>query len=719
MFVLLLVSLGILTAFAVPAVLADRERVFDDRQASLPPPGAASVFQHSTIQELWQDRPITVVYLAEVSPFATAPPGIERMPEPGEYFVSPALATLSESDRSVAGLLPGAPIGEITEEGLLGPDERIAYVGVSSSRLPEGAPGVGWGSGWADDLAQRDRGTAPAVMLLVLPAALGAMWLCLRLAARSTVKRWSALRILGVRRSQVLTGAAIESALPCLLGSLGAALLAGVVLSRLAVSDLLGFTWFHGRAGFGWEYSLGFCALMTLIGACFGAGGTRRALANPVRGRQDHREPSPRWWHLLPLAAGIGIVLPPLLTRPPAEAGQDVTAGSTFSWMLVGGVAVCLIGLLWAARPITWGLARMLDRPQVALPVRLAARRVGDAPGAHLRSIAAIALLVLVAGANEGAEETFAKLYSQDGGAVVASFDPAQIPDVATRELLWERTPEPKWVDQLSGAGQGAVLVTASCTTLESLGIRGQDCAEGEYYAARADRCHLGPAPRLPAGSEHAFDSESGAPIVVTVPDAELSVDDPHFDCNTVIFTGDAPPFGWGAWTRVSAVLDAGAGSALEYRALLYELAPGLDLATSRADLNQDQWARQATTALGFALWTAFGFATLTFTMALADRIAFRRRDSTALMVLGVRPSQLRASQVVEVGLGIAGAVGLMYACAILFGSVLIKLGDARETIAWRLAPALTPYVATAAVVAIAAALIVGPNLRSEDMRRE
>lgn len=721
---LALVALGMITALTIPVALADREAAFADRQPSLPAEGAPSAFSHKTIVEFWNGEPTTVVYVADVSAFAPAPPGLDKLPAPGQYHLSPALQSALDADPTLSRLLPGTQSGTVGDIGLVGPDERLAYVGVTSGQLPDGVSGDRWGSFWATEVEEQQRGIAAAVNLLVLPAAIGAVWVCLRLAARGTVKRWAALRVMGMRRSQVLAAAAFEAAA---VSAVAVALAFGtslLVLPWLSQSGVVGTTWFPERTATGPVFAIGFAAAFTGLGAYFGATGQRKALTDPLTARRDDREPRPRWWLALPFVIGLGAVVPLLAIKPPASAGAEPNLGPVLGWALIGGVGLCLVGLLWAARPLTWVTARLLDRSGVPLPARLAARRVADAPGSHLRSVAAILLLVVAAGASEGAARDFAGRWEELDGDIRANVDMAQAADAETRASIWKLTTGPKWISQQSAidapGAPTATLTTIGCDDLALFAAPGQQCAPETLYAAAVDYCPQAESARLPEGTAFRFDTEDGEPATVTAPSGELQVDHRQFDCETLIYTGATPLTGWTGASFLTTLIDADLDSVSEYRASLSDIAPALHIQSDTANLTSVVWGRQISDALQFALWLAFAFTALAFTSAVADRVAFERREVASLIVLGVRPAHLRLMRLTETALGLSTALGATVLCAVLLGSAQVKLNDASQTVSGSLLAGLAPYLLAAAAVTASACLIVGVRrLHAEDLRRE
>lgn len=64
-----------------------------------------------------------------------APPGLSRLPAPGEVFVSPRVHDLLRAEPALKGLLPGTEKGLIGGAGLTDPDELYAYVGTTRAEL--------------------------------------------------------------------------------------------------------------------------------------------------------------------------------------------------------------------------------------------------------------------------------------------------------------------------------------------------------------------------------------------------------------------------------------------------------------------------------------------------------------------------------------------------------------------------------------------------------
>ena len=160
-------------------------------------------------------------------PGAPVPPGVSRLPRPGELVVSPALARLL---RSPGGALlrprvPGRVVGEIGHAGLQGPSELAYYRGVARVG-PTGRRIARFGS------TSPPPPLSPALLMLAaiaLAALLMPVAVFVAVAARfggeARDRRLAALRLIGADRAMTVRVAAGEAAL----GALAGVILGGVL----------------------------------------------------------------------------------------------------------------------------------------------------------------------------------------------------------------------------------------------------------------------------------------------------------------------------------------------------------------------------------------------------------------------------------------------------------------------------------------------------------
>ncbi len=196
-------------------------------------PAAADPLLWRLTTDRFAGRPITWVQVAATGSRSPVPPGLSRLPGPGQLAVSPALRGLF---RSVpAAMLRDRYPGRITEtigdQALTGPGQLIVVAGFRPAQL-RGQPRVISVRG-IESAGQGVPVTGSAG--LVLAIAIGVLLIpvivlvatAARLAAARREQRLAALRLIGATPRQIQVAAAAETALSAVAGTaLGLALFA-------------------------------------------------------------------------------------------------------------------------------------------------------------------------------------------------------------------------------------------------------------------------------------------------------------------------------------------------------------------------------------------------------------------------------------------------------------------------------------------------------------
>ena len=212
------VGLGVallLVAASVPNMLEARR----DRNAArsdMPAPA-----QHGTLRLALADTEFRDADIRGrlVQGSAPLPPGVARLPRPGEVVVSPALAKLLRSDDGalLRPRFPGRVIGTIADAGLQGPSELAFYRGVA--RMPRDSWTISrFGTGTRQPL--------PPALVLLGAVALAALLMpvavfigaAARFGGEARDRRLAALRLVGADRATTVRVAAGEAALGALAG---------------------------------------------------------------------------------------------------------------------------------------------------------------------------------------------------------------------------------------------------------------------------------------------------------------------------------------------------------------------------------------------------------------------------------------------------------------------------------------------------------------------
>lgn len=439
-------------------------------------------------------------------PDAPVPPGLDRLPEPGQMIVSPALHRLLDSPdgRYLRARFPYRVVGEIAKPGLAQPDERTFWIGARQDLAAHaGRPVYGFGG---------SAGSTPLQPVLVALLAVGATVLLVpvlafvvtvsRIAGAERDRRLSALRLAGCGATQVRRIAAAEA----LVGT-GFGMLLGAGLFVLARSfatgvSLLGFSFFPSDLTPPWPLAVLVGILVPVLAVAAALFAQRRTVVEPLG---VFRETTPIrrrvWWRVAVLAAGVAAL---------AGAGVLDRGSDLWSLLLVVGTLGLLTGV---AVVLPWLVERAVGALRGGRPSwQLAIRRLQLDSGTASRVVAGLA--VVLAGA-VAVQSMLAVLTSPDytagsrprsrGVHKVQTFAPAaDVADRVARVPGVSATHEVHYTSgRLRGApdGAGYVSVTiAGCDTVTWM-FAVSSCHDGQVFHNTGSLTHGG-APGKLAGRE-------------------------------------------------------------------------------------------------------------------------------------------------------------------------------------------------------------------------
>ncbi|SFP83665.1 FtsX-like permease family protein [Amycolatopsis arida] len=314
------------------------------------------------------------------------PPGVPRLPGPGEVLLSPALfEKVRTSPAAQLGDRFGPNIvGTIGSDGLRYPEQLVALVGHAPGEMTATAvpmTGFDLGDGQVDPLLQLLAGVGVVVLLvpsLVLVASAA------RLTAARRERRLAALRLSGATPGQVTAMVAAETTIAA----------AGGALLGLAVSPLLfrlaalvpwdGGTWQPGDFVLPIGLSAVIVVAMPLLVLLAAVLGLRRVVTSPLSATGGHSRKPLHWWRLLVLPAA-GLFFFYVITT--ADEGGGLLLVFLALAFVVGSAAV--VGP-WITSAIGGLFVRGWRRPAVLL----AGRRLRDDPRGAYRSSAGVVLAV-------------------------------------------------------------------------------------------------------------------------------------------------------------------------------------------------------------------------------------------------------------------------------------------------------------------------------------
>lgn len=373
--------------------------------------------------DYFQTQSIGRLDIAATGPDSPVPPGIPRLPGPGEYYVSPALGELLRAHPSaeLADRFPGREVGTIGDSALPSPDTLLIVVGRTPEELSTmpGADRVA--SIMTTDPSQCDRcviGIGADGMTLVLWVVAGALIVpvliligtATRLAAARREQRFAAMRLVGATPRQVAVISAVESTVAAVAGTI-----AGIGLF-FALRSALATIAFTGERFFASDLSLGpLDVLLVVLGVPLGAAvaarfALRRVQISPLGVTRRVTPRPPRAWRLILLAAGIAELCYFVGRRPSTSSGQ-LTA-------YMSGFVMIMVGLVVAGPWLTLVGSRMLAGRARHAAALIAGRRLADNPQAGFRSVSGVVLALFVTTVATGVMST---IVAEFGGARTGS----------------------------------------------------------------------------------------------------------------------------------------------------------------------------------------------------------------------------------------------------------------------------------------------------------
>lgn len=362
--------------------------------------GAAVI---ATATDFFGADAVTRVDLAELDGSAPAPPGMDSFPEPGQVWLSPALADLLEGvpEEDFLARYGGEAAGELGEEALAHPNELVAVVGrdagspvMTAERFDQDmiSPRVvdGFDSGDASFLYGFYRVLMVlATVLMVVPVAIfGAAAARLTVARRD--ERLAALRLVGATPGQVVRLTLIETTLAALAGAVagtGAWMVLTPLVARIPID---GGPWFVGDLWAGAPWMAAVVLAVPVLVAVSAVIGLRSVVIGPLGVARRVRPKGLRAIRLVVFAA----VSVAFLVASQMVGGGDMVVVAVLMGLFAGVIAAVNLVGPWVVQKIGRILARTARTPARML----AARRLVDDPKAAWRTVAGVALAGFVAG---------------------------------------------------------------------------------------------------------------------------------------------------------------------------------------------------------------------------------------------------------------------------------------------------------------------------------
>ncbi|WP_068925846.1 FtsX-like permease family protein [Planobispora rosea] len=387
-----------LLIFSVSANVAFQGRAEREAWRNPVAAGTAAVAVQAVRKDYVRDRTVTVVDLAVLKPGTAPPPGLDRLPAPGEVWFSPALAELARElpAGELAGRFPEKVAGTIGDEALVHPGELVAVRGQAPDSpimraAATGDPRDGFPPTRVADFTGTPSPDAQAYQALALIATvLMAVPLLVfgGAAARLTVarrdQRLAALRLVGATPGQVVTMTVAEAVITAVAGAVAGTVLYGLLTPLLAGIEIGGGSWFAADLWPDVPYTLAVLGAVPLLVGLSAVVGLRRVVVSPLGVARRETPPAMRVVRVVALLAVLAVV-------PTLGAGS------------AAGVVAVVLGLAFLAINLTgpWvvGVIGGITARTARGPARLlAGRRLVDDPRAAWRTVSGVAMTGFVAG---------------------------------------------------------------------------------------------------------------------------------------------------------------------------------------------------------------------------------------------------------------------------------------------------------------------------------
>ncbi|MEU6343335.1 FtsX-like permease family protein [Streptomyces sp. NPDC046977] len=350
-------------------------------------------------------RLIGRVDVAPTGPNAPVPPGLARLPGPGEFYVSPALGKLLHSTPAaeLADRYPGHEVGTVGPAALPGPDSLVVVIGRHPDELAKQpgatrvtsittvAPGNCNGTNCTVRAGIDNSGIklilSVAGTALIFPVLI-LIGTATRLAAARREQRFAAMRLVGATPRQITVIATVESTVAAVIGTAAGFGLFSLFRTQLAAVDLTGTPYFADDL----TLSTGNILLVSVavpVGAAIAARiALRRVQVSPLGVTRRVTPRPPRIYRVIPLAAGVAELSWVIGRVPESTDGQIV--------VFVSGILLVLTGLVIAGPWLTMAGARVLARATSRPALLVAGRRLSDDPKAGFRAVSGLVLALCV-----------------------------------------------------------------------------------------------------------------------------------------------------------------------------------------------------------------------------------------------------------------------------------------------------------------------------------
>jgi cell division protein FtsX len=400
----------------------DRGAWLDTAAQASPPTSTSDRLWWLSSTDQFGNQEIDRVDLAPAGPMAPVPPGLSHLPGPGEYYASPALTTLLQSEpaNELRERFPGQQIGTVGAAALPSPNSLLIILGHTAHQLSRAPGAVEVGAMQRTPAncyaCQNAVGSGPVLQFILVGGAVALLLPVLiliatasRLSAARREERFAAMRLVGATPRQITVVSAVEAVVAAVAGVAVGFVLFFAFRPLLYHVPFTGAPLENGDLSLHWT-GIVFTVIAVPVAAVVSARlALRRVLTSPLGVSRRVSSRPPRMTRIIPLIAGI-VVLAYF-----DAAGKPASNGGQLLEVLVGFVLL-IVGLVLAGPWFTTAGSRLLVRRARRPATLIAGRRLLDNPKAAFRFISGLVIALFVASAAIGALSSFAAAASSSSG---------------------------------------------------------------------------------------------------------------------------------------------------------------------------------------------------------------------------------------------------------------------------------------------------------------
>jgi hypothetical protein len=670
----------------------------------------------TTVYDMYQGERLATVLLAPLVDDAPVPPGIDRLPGPGEAFVAPALAArIAATPRDQLGDRIGTVVGTIGDAALRSPDELVAVIGMTPSALSE----LGTAAVKGFETHPPTPEIPPIAILLIVLAIIGALVpvavfvsTATRLSAARREQRLAALRLVGATSVQVTRLAVVEALLASVLGVIVGIGLFYLSRPLVAMVPLDEATWFPDAIRPPLLPAILLLVAIPAIGALAAIVALRRVAISPLGVQRRQTPPMPGMVRAVPLIVSAVVLIGAMAVL------RSSVSQSIVSIAIVGGAfGGVILGIVLIGPWLTFLVGRALHRLPAGASTLLASRRLTDDPRGSFGAIAGVIMAVFVASAfftfvGYAKGQTFDRAGILHAGQVYVEMPYnegppfAEVPSriasipgvtsvlpIVTAEMIGTRTAT-VWVAPCADVARQFEFSAADCGPTPIHLVGGfYDLAPGDYQVI-PDRGRRDPLTLTVADGDVAF---------VKVPSERVANRLPLFiiEPSAVEAPGPAP-----SPTKFYVDTDGSAATAERVRTAVMADVPTAYVRLAGEDRESSRIYEEFGRVVGLGLIASLILAGCSLAVAVTTGILERRRQFALLRSAGMPVSRLRALVLLQAGAPLVAVAAFSAALGIAIAQAILRLADATEVALPDASLLLTLVVSLASAIALVALML-------------